>query len=158
MKKIWKENRVLFMLIIVLIICFIAICSVVLSYFVGTHKSIYGDRLENQILVDSGTKKEYLNTIKEESLIKNADFRVGIRTIYIELEFNENATLVEAESKALESLKNIDEEILKYYDINFILKKDKTEKDEGFIIMGAKNSNGTGISWNNNTVTEKVEK
>ena len=157
MKKIWKENRVLFMLILVLIVCFIAICSVVLSYFVGSHKSIYGDRLENKVEIKEEVKDEFLNSLKENKLVSNGDFRVSIRTIYIEIDFDTKATLVEAQSVALASLENLDEELLAYYDVNFILTKEKTEKDEGFIIMGAKNSNGTGISWNNNTVIEEEE-
>lgn len=157
MKKIWKENRVLFMLILVLIVCFIAICSVVLSYFVGSHKSIYGDRLENKVEIKEEVKEDFLNSLKENKLVSNGDFRISIRTIYIEIEFDTKATLVEAKSVALASLENLDEELLAYYDVNFILIKEKTEKDEGFIIMGAKNSNGTGISWNNNTVIEKEE-
>lgn len=157
MKKIWKENRVLFMLIVVLIVCFIAICSVVLSYFMGSHKSIYGDRLVDKVEIKKEVKDEYKEKLLEDELISSVNFRDAIRTIYIEIKFNEEATLVEAENKALSSLENIDEEILAYYDVNFILKKDKTEKDEGFTIMGAKNSNGNGISWNNNTVIEEEE-
>ena len=33
MKKLWKNNRVVFVLVIILIICFIAICSVALTFF-----------------------------------------------------------------------------------------------------------------------------
>ena len=157
MKKFWKENRVLFVLIVVLIVCFVAICSVVVSYFVGSHKSIYGDRLVDKVEIKDDVKKEYLEKLKEEKIVKEADFRVSIRTIYIDIEFAADATLVEAESKAEASLENLTEEVLKYYDVNFILTKDKTETDSGFTIMGAKNSNGTGVSWNNNTVIEEDE-
>ena len=157
MKKIWKENRVLFVLILILIICFIAICSVVLSYFMGSGKSVYGDRLENKVEIKKEVKEEYLKALEEDKLISSVDFRVSIRTIYVDILFNEDVTLVEAQSKAAASLDNLDEEILSYYDVNFILNKDKTEKDAGFTIMGARNSNGTGISWNNNTVIKETE-
>lgn len=157
MKKIWKENRVLFMLILVLIVCFVAIVSVGVSYFVGSHKSIYGDRLEGKIDIKNGDKEKYLDALKEEKLVEEATLRLSIRTIYVDLKFTTEATLVEAESIALASLENLSEEILAYYDVNFILTKDATEKDEGFTIMGARNSNGTGISWNNNTVIEEEE-
>lgn len=157
MKKFWKENRVLFALIIILIVCFVAICSVGVSYFVGSHKSIYGDRLVDKVEIKDTEKKEYLSKLKEEKLIEKADFRVSIRTIYIDIEFVSEATLVEAQSKAEASLENLSEEILKYYDVNFILTKEKTDKDSGFTIMGAKNSNGNGVSWNNNTVIKEAE-
>lgn len=157
MKKFWKENRVLLVLIVILIVCFVAICSVTLSYFVGSRESVYGDRLADKVTIKDKEKKAYIESLKKEELVKDVTFRVSIRTIYVYIEFNEAATLVEAESKALASLENLSEEILSYYDVNFILEKGKTETDEGFTIMGAKNSKGTGISWNNNTVVEEVE-
>lgn len=157
MKKIWNENRVLLALFIILIVCFVAICSVTISYFVGAHESVYGDRLEDKVKIKKEIKQEYLEKLKEQDLVKDATFRVSIRTIYVNIEFNEKATLVEAESKALSSLDNLSEEILAYYDVNFILVKEATDNAEGFTIMGAKNSNGTGISWNNNTVVEEVK-
>jgi len=159
MKKMLKENRVLFALILILIVCFIAICSVVVSYFVGTHRSVYGDRLEEKVTVKEKDIKEYIKALEEKELVKSTDFRVSIRTIYIDIDFVETATLVEAESIAASSLENIKEDVLAYYDVNFILNKEKTETDDGFVIMGAKNSKSANVSWNNNTVieTEAVE-
>jgi len=157
MKKFWKENRVLFVLIVILIVCFVAICSVTVSYFVGSHKSVYGDRLKDELEIKKEVKEEFLSKLKEDELIKEADFRVSIRTLYIDIDFVPEATLVEAQSKAAASLENLDEELLNYYDVNFILSKDKTDTDEGFTIMGAKNSNGSEVSWNNNTIKEEVE-
>lgn len=154
MKKMLKENRVLFALILILIVCFIAICSVVVSYFVGTHKSVYGDRLEEKVTVKEKDIKEYIKALEEKELVKSTDFRVSIRTIYIDIDFVETATLVEAESIAASSLENIKEDVLAYYDVNFILNKEKTETDDGFVIMGAKNSKSANVSWNNNTVIE----
>ena len=43
------------------------------------------------------------------------------------------------------------------YDIDFILTKEKSENDEGFTIMGAKNVNGSGLVWNNNTPIKDEE-
>ena len=154
MKKMLKENRVLFALILILIVCFIAICSVVVSYFVGTHRSVYGDRLEEKVTVKEKDIKEYIRALEEKELVKSTDFRVSIRTIYIDIDFVETATLVEAESIAASSLENIKEDVLAYYDVNFILNKEKTETDDGFVIMGAKNSKSANVSWNNNTVIE----
>ena len=156
MKKMLKENRVLFALILILIVCFIAICSVVVSYFVGTHRSVYGDRLEEKITVKDKEIKEYITLLKEKELVEDVNFRTSIRTIYINIDFVETATLIEAESIAAASLENIKEEILAYYDVNFILNKEKTATDAGFVIMGAKNSKSTNVSWTNNTVIEPV--
>ena len=44
-KKLWMENRVLFVLFTIVIICACIILGVMLSYFFGATKSNYGDRL-----------------------------------------------------------------------------------------------------------------
>jgi len=160
MKKFWKENRVLFLLILILIVCFVAICSVVISYFVGTHKSIYGDRFTDKIEIKKEDKNDYIKILEENELVESVVFKVPMRTIYIEINFVDSVSLEKAKEIAEASVENIDEELLAYYDINFTIKKEKTEKDEGFSLMGSKNFNGTGVSWNNNTVikdTEEVE-
>lgn len=159
-KKLWKENRILFVLFLILIICFIAICFVVLSYFVGTNKSVYGDRLKNKVTISEKEKKEFIKSLEEDETIDKVTYRVGVRTIYITIKFNEKISLVEAESKAVTSLEKIKEKELKYYDVNFILLQDKVESDEskGFTMMGSSNVNGTGVVWSNNAKIVEEEK
>ena len=159
-KKLWKENRILFVLFLILVICFIAICFVVLSYFVGTNKSVYGDRLKNKVKISEKEKKEFIKSLEEDETIDKVTYRVGVRTIYITIKFNEKISLVEAESKAVTSLEKIKEKELKYYDVNFILLQDKVESDEskGFTMMGSSNVNGTGVVWSNNTKIVEEEK
>ena len=160
LKKIWNENRILFVLFIILIICFLAICLVVLSYFMGTKKSVYGNRLNGEVKVSDKQEKDYIEAVKADDMIEDVTFRKGVRTIYITIKFNETASLVEAESKAVASLDNIEEKILKYYDINFIILQDKVASDEtkGFTLMGSSNVNGSGVVWSNNTeIVEEEE-
>ena len=47
MKKLWKNNRVVFVLVIILIICFISIIGVTLTFFYSKDTSTYGNRLDN---------------------------------------------------------------------------------------------------------------
>ena len=159
-KKLWNENRVLFVLFIILIVCFIAICCVVMSYFVGDKKSVYGDRLKNKVKVSKSVEDEYTKTIEIDEMVEKATIRVGIRTIYITLKFNDKASLVEAESKAVASLDSLSEEVLSYYDVDFILVQDAVAGNEskGFTIMGSTNINGSGVVWSNNTEIVEEEK
>lgn len=159
-KKLWNENRILFVLFIVLIVCFIAILGVVMSYFVGDSKSVYGDRLKNKVEVSKSIEDEYVKSIEIDDMVEKATIRVGVRTIYITLKFNSTASLVEAESKAVASLDALSEEILAYYDIDFILVQDSVPGDEskGFTLMGSNNVNGSGVVWSNNTEIVEEEK
>ena len=156
-KKLWNENRILFVLFMILIICFIAICVVIFSYFIGSSKSVYGDRLKNKVTVSDKEKNEYVKALKEDELVTDVTYRVGVRTIYITITFNMKATLEEAESKAVASLEKISEKVLGYYDINFTLTQDTDANDssKGFTIMGSNNVNGSGVVWSNNTPIEE---
>lgn len=158
-KEIWKKNKVLIVLGIVLIICLIAILVVTFSYFFGGSKSVYGDRLDGieDYEVTSAFQSEYISVLEDDESIDSVSIDIKGRVIYITINFTGDITLVEAESKAGGSLSQFSEDILGYYDINFILTREDTEASEGFTILGARNAVGTGVAWNNNTEVESDE-
>jgi len=56
----------------------------------------------------------------------------------------------------LASLEYFKEDILGFYDIEFLIEAESTKEEEGFQIMGSHNVNGTGgIVWNNNTKVDE---
>ena len=131
MKKLWKNNRVVFVLVIILIICFISIIGVTLTFFYAKDTSTYGNRLDNI----------------EKYPVSN-EFKASYKDKMLE---NENIDLEKAKSIISSSLTEFNEEILSYYDIQFILKSDN------FTIMASKNVASEIISWNNNTPIEEEE-
>lgn len=160
LKKIWQENSVLFVLLIIMIACLIAISVVVVTYFVGDSSSKYGDRLEGieKYPFDEESQKDIISKLKEEESIIDVSIRTSGKTIYITLNFTPKITLVEAESKALASLEYFSEDVLGFYDIEYLIEAQATEDTEGFQIIGSHNVSGTGgIVWNNNTAKKTVE-
>lgn len=154
LKKIWQENSVLLVLFIILIACLIAISVVVVKYFVGSSSSKYGERLDGieKYPFEEKEQNELKDKIKEDELVIDVKTRVSGKTIYVTINFDSKVTLVEAQSKALASLEYLTEDILSFYDIQYMIKADSTEKTDGFQIMGSHNISGTGgIVWNNNT-------
>lgn len=153
-KKIWQENSVLLVLFVILIACLIAISVVVVKYFVGDSSSKYGERLDD---VDKhpfslDEQNEIKQKITDDKLVSEVKMRVSGKTIYVTINFESSVTLVEAQSKALASLEYFNEDILCFYDIQYMIKADSTDKTDGFQIMGSHNISGTGgIVWNNNT-------
>ena len=154
-KKIWQENSVLLVLFVILIACLIAISVVVVKYFVGDSSSKYGERLDD---VDKhpfslDEQNEIKQKITDDKLVSEVKMRVSGKTIYVTINFESSVTLVEAQSKALASLEYFNEDILGFYDIQYMIKADSTDKTDGFQIMGSHNISGTGgIVWNNNTI------
>lgn len=159
-KKSWQENRVLFVLTTILIICLILILIVGIDYFFGSSKDKYGERLEgiNEVKFTDKKITELEGKINEDELITSCEINQIGKMIYVNINFGEGITLVEAEGKALATIEFFSEKELAFYDVNYTLKQEATESNPGFIIMGSKNVNGSGLIWNNNTpVTESEE-
>lgn len=159
LKSLWFENRVLFVLFIVVIICAFIVVGVIAKYFFGSSDSKYGDRLNGieEVLISDEMKTNFVNTMNEDELINNSSIKVIGKVVYVSIQFKDDVTLVEAESRALASLLTFEQKYLDFYDFNYTLKRDATENSEGFLIMGARNANGNGLTWNNNTEIESEE-
>lgn len=153
-KKFWQENSVLLVLLLILIACLIAISVVVVTYFIGDSSSKYGDRLEGieDYPFEEVVQEEIASKLEEDEAVLDATIRNSGKTIYVTIQFDSAISLVEAQSKALASLEYFSEDILSFYDIEYMILADSTEETEGFQIIGAHNISGTGgIVWNNNT-------
>lgn len=156
----WRNNRVLFVLTFILIICLILIAVVSIDYFFGSSDDKYGDRLQGISKVemtDKKIKKIEKGILKDEKIANCEINQIG-KMIYVTINFNEGITLVEAQGKALTTLELFSKKELEFYDINYTLLQSKTENSEGFTTMGTKNVNGSGLVWVNNTpISEDVE-
>lgn len=153
LKELWNQNRVLVVLFTIIIICVIIVIGVVVTAFLGSSKSVYGDRLEGieTVQMTDDLMNRFKDSFNEDELVSEVLIKSKGKIIYITMLFKENISLVEAQSKALSSLEQFEENYLKFYDFHFTLKQNSTDNNEGFLIMGAKNASGNGLIWNNNT-------
>ncbi len=154
-KKFWNENRVLFVLGVILIICVIVVSIVSLTYFYGSSSNAYGNRLDS--IKDTPLSDKLLKDIKTEmnskENVKNTTVKVKGKIVYIELEYNEGTEMDAAKETANEVIKLFNEDELALYDLQF------TIKTKEYTLMGAHNSNGSeNIVWNNYTILEDKEK
>ena len=160
MKKYLKENKTLFILMIVAIVCIVVSILLLFKYFYfGNGGSNYGSRLEGieNVRISDDKKSEVSSKISENNLVDSTTINVTGKRIDIRIVFTEKASLVDAEGIALKSLENFSDEEKAFYDFEFTLKQNATEKTEGFLIMGAKNVNGSNLVWNNNNSTSEEE-
>ncbi|NMA51064.1 MAG: hypothetical protein GX951_04365 [Mollicutes bacterium] len=153
MKKIWKNNRVLLVLIIILIICFVAIIGVALTFFYSKEVSVYGDRLKNieKNKIAKADIKKYKETVSSSEHVTRVTWKTRGRLVYINITFDKDITLEDAKKLVTDSLTAISEKITNYYDFEFILGSDN------FNIIGGKNITIDYISWNNNTEVIKED-
>lgn len=153
MKKLWNQNRVLFMLIIILIVCFVAILIVALTFFYSKNVSNYGSRLDgiDDYPITEKFKDSYKETVLESKSVKKVSITIKGRIIYINIKFDDTIELEDAKTVAINSLDLFEDDILKFYDIEFNLTSDN------FTIFGAKNAIIDHVSWNNNREVVKEE-
>lgn len=154
MKRFFLENRVFVILMGVVLVCFIAILTMLFIYFYkGTDTNSYGNRLDGikEVEISSKTISDYEKELKDDEKISNATINIKGKIIYISLIFENETELIEAEGKATKFLEKFSEKEKSFYDFQLYL---KTIAEKGFIISGAKNKNNATIIWNNNVPVE----
>lgn len=156
-KKLWNDNRVMFVLGIIVFLCVLIIMGVMLKYFFGTSKSSYGDRLDDisNIPFEDVDKEKIKEGFASENLL-SISVDVKGKIIYVVAKFNGAVSLTEAQNKAIDVYNAMDEKYKKKYDFNVTVTQDPTEID-AYTLMGAKNVGSSNFIWSNNTPIEKSE-
>ena len=160
MKKFLKENKTLLILMIIAIVCIVVSILLLFKYFYfGNGGSKYGTRLEGieKVQITETKQSEIVTKLEENDIVEKANITIIGKRIDIRLVFTSKATLEDAKNIAVKALENFSEDELKFYDVEFTLKQEEAEKVEGFLIMGAKNVNGSNLVWNNNNKTTSEE-
>lgn len=153
MKKI-KENKVLLVLAIILIICFGLILFVLFKYFyVGNNISKYGDRLDG--IEAHKIHKELESEIKElykDSKLDLKSIKNSGKIIYVTFELSELIKAADAKNLVLKSLEKFSDDEKSFYDIQFIVicESEGSTETKLYPIMGYKNSSSTEVIWTRN--------
>ena len=156
MKSYFHNNKAIGLLFGIIAISMIIIIVFTLKYFYfGNGQTNYGDRLDgiNAVKISAAKKSEIISKINADELVKACTIEITGKIVYINLEFENKSSLIEAESKALAVLDEFSEKEEAFYDFQFTLKQTSSADNDGFIISGAKNVKGTNLIWNNNNIT-----
>ena len=150
-KKFYKEHRIFSILMAVVIVCVILLCTLLIQCFYTGNKDKYGDRLDD--ISKYEIKEEKLTEIEskiasQKDVEKVNIYRTG-RIIYSELKFKGEVDKLAAQNVAINILDEFSTDEKSYYDFHFELEKKETTTSEGFLLQGCRNSNGNGLSWNN---------
>lgn len=160
MKEFYRENRVLVILGVVVIICAIISSILLFKYFYyGNGNDKYGDRLEKikDLVIEDKRQKEIVAKLEENKNVKSARIDIIGARVDFTINFNEEVSLVEAESAAVAILDEFSNEEKAAYNIGFNLLEEKTETNEGFNIWGAINAGREKIVWENNNPVSTPE-
>ena len=160
MKKYLKENKTLAILLVIAVICVVVSVVLLFKYFYfGNGGSKYGTRLEGieNVTITEENKNRIVSNLESVDKVEKVTMTITGKRIDIKMVFKADATLTEAENVALLSLDNFSAEEKAFYDFEFTIKQEASETTEGFLLMGAKNVNGTNLVWVNNNSTKSEE-
>ncbi len=151
MKKIIKENKVLFGLAIILLIALVAIVIGLISMFYSDEGDKYGNRLNG---IDKYPISENIkDDIKAlyESGVESVNVDVKGKIIYVIIDVSNGVSKEDARGFAIKALEKFSDEEKKFYDIQFMITcKTASEETTMYPMMGAKHSENSQIIWTNN--------
>lgn len=145
-----QDNRVLWVLLGILVICFLAIGILFYRYFyAGTSSSKYGERLdgiENYPLSET-LEKDIQDLYKDNTEIDKVTVTNEGKIVYITINFKQSIKVSTAEDLAIKSLDKVGEKNLTYYDVQYILTYSGTEENTNFPVFGSKSASSLKVVW-----------
>ena len=150
LKKFYSEHRVFIILMIIVLVCFIIMISLLLKYFYFGNSGKSPKRTCSDI--SAAKIDEITSSFNTDEIVSSSKMRISDKSniIFISVIFQNQATLMEAESSAVSILDKFSDEEKTCYDFEFVITKPSGSDSDGFHLMGARNSNGTNVHWNNN--------
>ena len=145
-----QDNRVLWVLLGILVICFLAIGILFYRYFyAGTSSSKYGERLDGieNYPLSKTLEKDIQDLYKDNTEIDNVTVTNEGKIVYITINFTKSIKVATAEDLAIKSLDKVGEKNLTYYDVQYILTYSGTEENTNFPVFGSKSASSLKVVW-----------
>ena len=145
-----QDNRVLWVLLGILVICFLAIGILFYRYFyAGTSSSKYGERLDGieNYPLSKTLEKDIQDLYKDNTEIDKVTVTNEGKIVYITINFTKSIKVTTAEDLAIKSLDKVGEKNLTYYDVQYILTYSGTEENTNFPVFGSKSASSLKVVW-----------
>ncbi len=149
-KKNNGDIKILLVLLAILLVCFGIIGYMFYKYFyAGTSTTKYGDRLEGieNYKLSNTLEKDIQSVYENTASVDNVKVKTQGKIIYIDIAFKTAVKVDTAKSEAIKALDKIEEENLKYYDVQFVLTYTGEDENSNFPIFGAKSANSLKVVW-----------
>ena len=145
-----QDNRVLWVLLGILGVCFLAIGILFYRYFyAGTSSSKYGERLDGieNYPLSKTLEKDIQDLYKDNTEIDKVNVNNEGKIVYITINFTKSIKVTTAEDLAIKSLDKVGEKNLTYYDVQYILTYSGTEENTNFPVFGSKSASSLKVVW-----------
>ena len=145
-----QDNRVLWVLLGILGVCFLAIGILFYRYFyAGTSSSKYGERLDGieNYPLSKTLEKDIQDLYKDNTEIDKVTVTNEGKIVYITINFTKSIKVTTAEDLAIKSLDKVGEKNLTYYDVQYILTYSGTEENTNCPVFGSKSASSLKVVW-----------
>lgn len=152
LKKLYKKNKVMFILTSIAIACIlIIIIGLFMSFYNKNGTSKYGDRLDGieNVKITDKFKKSLVDFYEDDENVKSASVDVSGKIIYIVIDVNSGVKVADAQSIASKGLEEFSDDELEFYDLQFILTSSDEKDSKTYPTMGYKNNSNSKIVWIN---------
>ncbi len=143
-----KKNKLLTIFLILIIISIILVAILLMQLIGGNKKGEYGDRLNGieKVEITSDTKNQLEKEIANEDLVTKVKYDLKGRLINIILNVKDEKEIDSIKEIGNKILSYFDEEQLSYYDIQILVNSDN-EESEKYPIIGYKHKTRDTINW-----------
>ncbi len=155
LKKVWNENKILFVLGAIILVCLIIVIVVSLTFFYGSSESPYGHRLDitEKVPLKDDLLKDLKNTLESTEKVSKASVTLQGKVVYFIITYEVDTDMEKAKEIANSTLEKFSDEELGVYDLQY------TISDTKYTLMGAHNSNSEeSITWSNYNIKEEESK
>ncbi len=143
-----KKNKLLSIFIGLLIVFIILAVVLLMQLIGGNKKGEYGDRLTGieKVEITSNTKNQIEKEIANEELVTKVKYDLKGRLVNIVLNVKDEKEIDSVKEIGNKILSYFDEKQLSYYDIQILVNSDN-EKSEKYPIIGYKHKTRDAINW-----------
>lgn len=157
MKFIKRHLTALIITFICLLLIVLAALAVYRMFYPSNDKSFYGDRLNDAPEIGS----EMISKIKEEmidsEIVNTVEYNTTVKTMKFFIDVKDNVKIVKAQGLSSIIIKNLNDEIIKFYDISIYLTQ-KTGEMEEYPIIGYHPKESDAFNWVINKEVNDSEK
>lgn len=148
-KDLILRHKGLSVVVFLALILFVLMLVILISLLLGGAKDEYGDRLEGieKVEISKKTYSKLEDTIKENDIVSDVEYRLQGRIVYIDIMFTSEASVDDAKDVCSNSLEVFDEDEIAFYDFEFVISQEDAE--EGFVLTGTKHPDVETIGWIN---------
>lgn len=146
-KKWFKRNKGLSIVLLLTLILLIFIIIIFVKLLVGNSSNKYGSRLDGieEVQIEKETYDEVKEEVMDTDLVEDVSVRLQGKIVYTTIVLKSDTSVSKAKEIASNTLDNYAEDELGFYDFSFFLKWEGEEADT--VITGNKHSDLDSITW-----------